>query len=459
MSKIRFVLLLSLFVLSGIVAYGAILGKSYVTPENFGAQGDGKTDDSKAISKCIQSGKTIRLSPNKTYLLENPVKASNSETLRIEGNGAKIVVSEKFPMKGNDIIFYFGTPRKKLLEVKDLYILCLLDQKFPEKTTRGDTYVFAVESCDEVRFKNVKFKSERSYNNVTFLRNNGSKKMEMEDCNIVLNTMSVQGGILWFMNRRDSICSVSLKNSYFEHDVKDECMCFSIYKEFNKEKCKMIVNVENCEFYSKGESSSSGFILVYSNSKKAFSNLNVNYKKCSFKTDGTTLRRIQGYQICDGESDFDYGVFHTTYDQCKFDFLFKKPKTKGLLGLLCSKGTSMSADAIVYRFNQCEFNLHNISPLIDDNSNNLEGKGIYEFNSCKIVSDGCLFEKKFTPTKGDVRIRLNDCDLVSNDEVLSTEFLIAKNCRFTNKIKTPLPLMNKKSKIENCTINKINYKK
>lgn len=455
MSKIRIVLLLSLFVLSGFVAYGAILGKSYVTPESFGAKGDGVTDDSPAISKCLQSGKTIRFTSGKNYLLKSALRHSNSDELRIDGNGAKLTISRDFAVKDNCAIFYFSNPRKKLLEVKNLDILCLLDQKFPDKEKRGDTYIFLVESCENVRFDNVNFKSEKLYNNVSFLRDNGSQSLRINRCKIVINTLSVQGGILWMMNKRDSQCTVTLNDSYFEHDAKDECMCFAVDRNYNNENCKMDIKVKNCEFYSKGEGSSSGFILVYSNSKNAYSNIDVKYEKCSFKTDGEYTRRIQGYQICNGDSDYNYGVFHTTYDQCKFDFKFKSLKEIGLAGLLYTKGTSMDPEAISYTFNDCEFDLKNVSPLIDNKN---VRKGCYEFNDCKVISDGTLFTRKKEYKNSDVRLKLNNCDLKSNDEVLSTEKMSAKNCRFVNKMNTSSQMNEKNVKIENCTINKVVYK-
>jgi hypothetical protein len=453
-SKILVVFLLCLLVVSGFVACGATIGKDYVTPESFGAKGDGKNDDSYAISKCILTGKKIRFSSGKNYLLKNPLQNPKSEQLYIDGNGAKLTISEQFKVSENGAIFYYGMPRKKILEVKNLDIVCLLGQKFPDKETRGDTYIFAVESCDEVRFDNVKFKSEKYYNNVTFLRDNGSKRLEMNDCNIVLNTLSVQGGVLWFMNRRDSICSISLKNSYFEYDTKDECVCFSVYKDYKKERCNINVEVENCEFFSKGESVSSGFILVYSNSKVAYSDINVKYKKCMFKTVGDHLRRIQAYQICPGDTDYDYGRFHTIYDYCKFDFKFVSLKESGLIGALYSKGTSMSTESISYVFNHCDFDVKNVSPLVDGKPIR---RGKYEFIDCRIKSDASLFLRR-NIYNSDIQVYLTNCDLISNDIELSKELFVAKDCRFKNKVKTPVSFQNPKSKMENCKINGVLYK-
>lgn len=45
--------------------------KDYVTPEMFGALGDGLTNDTEAFIKCIQTGKIIQLDVGKTYVLSD----------------------------------------------------------------------------------------------------------------------------------------------------------------------------------------------------------------------------------------------------------------------------------------------------------------------------------------------------------------------------------------------------
>lgn len=456
MSKLKYVVAVCMVICACVVGYGAVFEKDYVTPESFGAKGDGKSDDAPAFNNCLKTGKTIKLTANKNYLLQSEVAALKNEMLVIEGNGAKMTISEKYPVKENSSIFYLGVPRKKILKVTDLDIDYLLGQKFDKSDARGDTYMFAVQSCEDIVFRNVNFKAEKHYNNVSFLRDNGSRNLLMDGCRIIINTLSVQGGILWFQNIRDSICTVSLKNSYFEHDVKDECMCFNVSPMFSKKTCNMRVEIDSCEFYSAGKGKSSGFIIVSADSKKTYSTMDVNYRNTTFRTDGDMFRQVQRYQICSGDSDYDYGVFRTTFEKCKFDFLFKSPKKNGLCGIIYSKGTSMPTEAISYEFNECEFNLKNVSPLIDDRDS--RRKGCYTFNKCKIVSDGVLFVRKFRPGKDDIRLKLENCEMVSNDEVFSTEQIEAKNCKFTNKMKGNALLMDKKYRIQNCVVNGVSYK-
>lgn len=61
--------------------------RNYVTPEDFGAKGDGVTDDSTAINSALASGEAVYFA-NKTYLVSNPLVVSSDCT--IIGNGATI---------------------------------------------------------------------------------------------------------------------------------------------------------------------------------------------------------------------------------------------------------------------------------------------------------------------------------------------------------------------------------
>lgn len=75
----------------------AVLCSNYVTLEQFGAVGDGETDDKEALSLAVNSGKPILLL-NKTYLVSEGV---SSTQLNIKGNGFKSTIK----YTGNDYLF------------------------------------------------------------------------------------------------------------------------------------------------------------------------------------------------------------------------------------------------------------------------------------------------------------------------------------------------------------------
>ena len=53
----------------------------FITPEMFGAKGDGVTDDSNAIQSAVNSGKTVILGSNKTYKIIDTILLPNNANI------------------------------------------------------------------------------------------------------------------------------------------------------------------------------------------------------------------------------------------------------------------------------------------------------------------------------------------------------------------------------------------
>ena len=402
--------------------------QNYITPEQYGAKGDGNSDDSPAFSKCLQKGKLVRLSKGKTYVLHTRIAEISYDSLIIDGNNAKLVIAANYPTNQYENIFKFGASvsKPKLLQVTDLSITCLLGRKFVDKQKRGDTYVFTTSKCNYVRMKNVNFACTTEYNNVSFLVSNGGN-ISMDKCQIVLNTRSVQGGIFWMMNKYKDKVNISLTNCCFEHDTQDETMCFSAFGTVDYPKFSMNVNVDNCTFYSNGNTNSSGFIIAYNHADGVFMDANIQYADCMFSTDGLHKRRIQSYQ-CGGKGG-DYGSFKTKFKKCQFDFNLKRRDETGILSLLPASNT-IPKDSIYYDFEKCKFNISNISTLIGDKDG--DKKGVYKFMKCVFISDASLFNKQYNKGNGRIDVVLKNCKGSLNDETLSSENLYMSNSKFEN---------------------------
>jgi hypothetical protein len=64
----------------------------YVTPEMFGAVGDGVTNDTSAVQSCLSvQGKTKMFRPGATYLVQDRLNITGQQDTAVYGNGARIL--------------------------------------------------------------------------------------------------------------------------------------------------------------------------------------------------------------------------------------------------------------------------------------------------------------------------------------------------------------------------------
>ena len=82
-----------------------------VTPEMYGAKGDGTTDDSQAIQSAVNAGYNIKFGDNKTYYLASAVEITSD--IKLIG-GKNTVIKTKTPTGGNaNRAFYIHGTLKK----------------------------------------------------------------------------------------------------------------------------------------------------------------------------------------------------------------------------------------------------------------------------------------------------------------------------------------------------------
>lgn len=400
-------------------------------------------DSTPFFNQCIKDNKVIELRKGMTYYLKSKLIAGNHIVVR--GHGAKIVIPETYPVNRYDNIFTLKD--SGIIDLKDIEIYCLLKQKFPKKDSIGDTF-FISAAKGLIRLRHVNFECRTHYNNVTFVFSTGAN-IYMDHCHVVNNTLSKQGGILWYMSRTNPIGSIILKNSYFEHDAMDESMCFSVSGIAKVRKCVINASVKNCTYYSPCLSPSSGMIILYNHNNHTFADVSVNYQNCKFICDGANRRRIQTLQ-CGTDTSWHYGVFDTKFNHCEISYSINQKIDNGLIGLLPSKRNG-DIDDTSYTFRNCSFKIHNYGCLIGDKDGACKGK--YTFIGCKIESDCHLFQKKYNYGSGNIFIDLDNTSCASTDEVISTEKLSANKSKFTNIIGKKVNVDSKLNSLHNCKVN------
>lgn len=77
----------------------------YVTPEMFGAVGDGITDDSNSFNEAIKNGNVVLWIPNKTYKINNQIEIKDNTRIICDG---RIIYDVSFKLENNYDGFFFG---------------------------------------------------------------------------------------------------------------------------------------------------------------------------------------------------------------------------------------------------------------------------------------------------------------------------------------------------------------
>ena len=88
-----------------------LIVKDYITPELFGAKGDGETDDTSIIEIALNyiKDKNIELKLNNTYKITSEITINNSDTIKINGNNSTLKVL-------TNVALYFSTINNLIIE-------------------------------------------------------------------------------------------------------------------------------------------------------------------------------------------------------------------------------------------------------------------------------------------------------------------------------------------------------
>ena len=395
-----------------------------VSPEAFGAKGDGMHDDAPALNACIRSGKTIVLSKGGKYALHSRLVGIENDRFELLGNDATLVLADDYPLKEYDQIFGFADHevQREGFKMEHVRIECFLGQKFSERSKRGDTYIICLGKCRKAEIKYVDFVDFGEYNNVSFLVNTGAN-LRFSDCHVTSHSKSLQGGALWVMNKYLRTMSLEMRRVTVDYDTRDECFCIAHSAASGLAECDIKSRIRDCTFTGPGQVQSSGFLIEYAHSDQSVTRFDVQFNACSFISRGLYPHRIIFYQ----SGAVPGNDFKTVYKKCRFVF---KPQTHSEVGLIAMLPRKLGIDKqhIRTEFKSCSFDISNVCSIIGDKDG--ETAGTCVFNNCDIITDEALFVRKYNPGAGDITIQTVRGTMKGAGTRITTESIEAKNTRF-----------------------------
>lgn len=208
-----------------------ILNK-YVTPEIFGAKGNGEEDDSIAFNNALLTKNIIILNSEKTYLLNNPIILNeNKNECIIHGNFATILHDKKFIDTSQNLSDVH-------LELNDLNIID--NDNYPSEHQTIE--IFNSKKC---LIKNCNFE-KNSDGGCIRIRDN-SRNIKITNCSFKRTSISSKLGSaigIWDYDPNKNIENVEVTNCYINWSGADEVI--TIFNGMTNDSTKggLIDNIE-----------------------------------------------------------------------------------------------------------------------------------------------------------------------------------------------------------------------
>lgn len=227
----------------------------YVTPEMFGAKGDGVTDDTKAITDMFKyvkkEPKKIILGKNKTYILRSGLEIG--KICILEGNNATILIDriDDFTKIGNyrnqlfmdngydGEINIFHWTNVNMILTPQLITNGLVDGT--NDISIRQYMIFGFGKCKEFHMDNCNISlTGDEKNQIVLFKFRGSGKIFINNCNFRVEHRGIYGSVIWIQSsRKGDKYYARIKDSYLYDTCRDELI--SIFSPFGND-----VVVENC---------------------------------------------------------------------------------------------------------------------------------------------------------------------------------------------------------------------
>ena len=236
--------------------------KNYVTPEMFGAKGDGITDDTAAIQSALDNQGYILFAPNKTYLISETLVVNsyttvdfNNSTIKAKADSEFISIAGLESMIRNYRMGMMDEEKDQNIVLKNL----ILDNNGIAKTAESGCIHFRAENST---IENVRI---RVNGNNMWGINLFAANSDILINKVFINNDSAEGslgGCLWVrtgINNGRPTKNVVVSNSRFESSAKDEVVALMSYRV----NCSVTIKMINCYVLGKAVNILPDFLLTF----------------------------------------------------------------------------------------------------------------------------------------------------------------------------------------------------
>jgi len=188
-----------------------ITQSSPVYVKDFGAKGDGKTDDTNSIQRAISASNGLVIFDNKKYLVSSTIAIKSN--IKMSGNDAEIII----PPKSGFHVFLINDAKN--IDLSDFRFTGNRDSYAHNEIDKFRFYyTFYIKQAEGLRFNNLSFEEQAT----TCMQMIDVKEIEIENCsfkNIGLSnvgwTKKIYSYDAIFIGGEQKSCNIKIRNSTF----------------------------------------------------------------------------------------------------------------------------------------------------------------------------------------------------------------------------------------------------